>query len=109
MSRVEPTDAFEVLYEGVMEPFHSRLRALVTAILDVPLDETETKLRTYALAGQIFIFHIARAETRRSMNWAEYGPEELDHDPAGWSLEQVRALLGIPREILDSYFSSINE
>lgn len=105
--QIEPTDAFEVLYEGVMEPFHRCLRALVEAIVGIPLDETETKLRTYALAGQVFIFHIARAEIGRSMSWTDYGPQELDV-LRRVVFEQVRALLGVPREILDKYFSSIN-
>jgi len=29
--QIEPTDAFEILYEGVMKPFHSCLCSLVTA------------------------------------------------------------------------------
>jgi hypothetical protein len=41
------------------------------------------------------------------MNWTDYGPQELDM-LRRVVFEQVRALLGIPREILDSYFASIN-
>lgn len=105
--QIEPSDAFDILYEGVMEPFHRSLRSLVSAIMDLEVDATETKLRAYAAAGQVFIFHIARAEISRSMAWQEYGPKELDAVKRV-VLEQLRTLFGIPMNTLDSYFASEN-
>jgi TetR/AcrR family transcriptional regulator, regulator of cefoperazone and chloramphenicol sensitivity len=103
--QIEPSEAFDILYEGVMGPFHRCLCSLIAAILDLESEGPETKLRAYAVAGQVFIFHISRAEIGRSMTWEAYSPGEL-HMIRRVVLEQVRALLGIPRETLESYFSS---
>jgi TetR/AcrR family transcriptional regulator, regulator of cefoperazone and chloramphenicol sensitivity len=103
--QIEPTDAFDILYEGVMEPFHRCLRTLVARILNIDPEDTQTRLRAYAVAGQVFVFHLGRAEIRRSMAWTEYGSEELALMKRV-VLEQARAILGIPKETLDSYFRS---
>jgi TetR/AcrR family transcriptional regulator, regulator of cefoperazone and chloramphenicol sensitivity len=103
--QIEPTDAFDILYEGVMEPFHLCLSALIARVLNIAPEDSETKLRAYAISGQVFIFHLSRAEIRRSMAWTEFRPRELELIRRV-ILEQVRAIMDIPRENLDSYFCS---
>jgi AcrR family transcriptional regulator len=103
--QIEPTDAFDILYEGVLEPFHRAVCALIARILNIPAEDSEAKLRAYAVSGQIFIFHMARAEIGRSLTWKDYGTGELEMIRRV-VLEQVRALLGISRDTLDAYLRS---
>ena len=103
--QLDPTQAFDILYDGVLGPFHQAMCGLIAGILNLRRNDEETKLRAYAVAGQVFIFHIARAEIRRSMAWKDYHQGELEMIRQV-ILEQVRSLLGVPHDALDAYFRS---
>ncbi len=102
--QIEPTEAFNILYEGVMCPFQRCLCALIAPILDLGTEDAETKLRAYAVSGQVFMFHISRAEISRSMTWEGYSAGELQMIRRV-VLEQVRAVLGMRGETLESYLA----
>ncbi len=104
--QIEPSEAFDILYDGVMGPFHRCLSAVISAMLNLGTDDAETKLRAYAVSGQVLIFHLARAEIGRSMTWEGYSAEELEKI-RHVVLEQVRALFGMPRATLESYLCSV--
>ena len=93
--QIEPTDAFEILYEGLMKPIDLCLFRLVGGILGLGPQDQETKLRAYAIKGQLIIFHVSRAELKRSLNWQAYRSEELKAIRS-IILDHVRAILRMP-------------
>jgi TetR/AcrR family transcriptional regulator, regulator of cefoperazone and chloramphenicol sensitivity len=95
--QVEPTRAFDVLYEGIMWPIHGCFCRLIAGILDLRPEDEETKVRAYATVGPILMFHISRAEIGRAMNWDGYGPEQLAVIRRV-ILDHVRATFEMPRD-----------
>lgn len=98
--QIEPTGAFDILYQGVMEPLHDCFRRLVANLLDLP--SQETRVRAFAVFGQVLMFHLARAEIGRAMNWQGYHEEEVGLIRKV-ILEHVRAILDMPRSLLQAY------
>jgi len=72
-----PTDAFEIIFKGRIEPLHKTVTALVAAALDRPVDDPSTVVRAHAVIGQILIFMLARIVLMARLDWKTYGPEEL--------------------------------
>ena len=103
--QVEPTGAFDILYDGIMEPIHRCLCRLTARILDLPEHDTETKVRSYAVAAPILMFHISRAEIARTLNWNEYGPDEIEAIRRA-VLEHSRAVFEMPRRLLEAHFAT---
>ncbi len=93
--QIEPTRAFDVLYEGIMWPIHGCFCRLIAGILDLRPEDQETKVRAYATVGPILMFHISRAEIGRAMNWDGYGPEQLEVIRRV-VLDHVRAIFKMP-------------
>jgi TetR/AcrR family transcriptional regulator, regulator of cefoperazone and chloramphenicol sensitivity len=73
-----PTDAFGILFEGFMRPLDQALFGLVARIMGLKPDDQEVKLRALAIKGEIQIFQISRSAVKRTLNWKNYGPENLD-------------------------------
>jgi TetR/AcrR family transcriptional regulator, regulator of cefoperazone and chloramphenicol sensitivity len=103
--QIEPSEAFDILFEGVMGPLHRCLCSLMGPILDLETDDPETRLRAFTIMGPVFIFRFSQAEIDRVMNWPAYGPEEL-HRIRRIVLEHVQVVLGFPRETLEAYFKT---
>lgn len=76
--QTDPTEAFAILYEGVIGRLLGRLVALVGAIAGPEIDETEIRLRATMLAGQILMLRFSRSAVLRSMGWGDIGPVEKD-------------------------------
>jgi AcrR family transcriptional regulator len=104
----DPTGAFEILYDGVMEPIHRCLRRLVARLLALSADDREVKLRAYAIFGEAVIFHLARAEVVRSLDWSGYSAE-TGREIGRVVLEHMRAVFGVPPEALQTYFDSLEQ
>lgn len=98
--QITPTGAFDILYQGIMEPLHDGFRQLVGHLLGLP--GPETKVRAFAVFGQVLMFHVARAEIGRAMNWQGYHEEEVELIRKV-ILEHVRAILDMPRNLLQVY------
>jgi AcrR family transcriptional regulator len=73
---MEPTTAFETLYSGLFEPVHGRLCVIWAAASGGDPLAAETKLRVFAMLGQIFYFRLARPAIMRRMAWQELGLDE---------------------------------
>jgi len=100
--QMEPTEAFDILYEGLLKPIDLCFFRLVGGTLGLDAQDQETKLRAYAIKGQLLIFHISRAELERSLNWKAYRPEEVEA-VRGIVLDHARAILGmLPVQRLNS-------
>ncbi|MBL6929379.1 MAG: CerR family C-terminal domain-containing protein [Rhodospirillales bacterium] len=72
-----PTDAFEILFAGRIEPLHKTITALVAAALDRTVDDPLAIVRAHAVIGQILIFMLARIVLFARLDWKSYGPDEL--------------------------------
>ncbi len=76
--QLRPTDAFDILFEGFMRPLEQALFGLAARIMDQAPDDRRVKLRVLAIMGEIQIFHISPSAVKRTLNWENYGPENLD-------------------------------
>ncbi len=106
--QIEPTQAFDILYDGIMEPIHRCVCRLTARMLDLPEHDTETKVRSYAVAAPVLMFHISRAEIVRTLNWDEYGTDEIEAIRRV-VLEHSRAIFGMPRSLLEAHFAANTE
>ncbi len=93
--QMEPTKAFDIMYEGLMRPVFQCCSALVARILDRQPDDPETVLRVIAILAQVLIFHTLREAVVRSLDWEGYSPQEIE-TVQRTVVKQARAILGIP-------------
>ncbi|MDX3924208.1 MAG: CerR family C-terminal domain-containing protein [Shinella sp.] len=76
--QMEPTEAFERVYQGVMRPMIEIARRLVGTILGKDPASEEVRLRTISFVGSILVFRMAHAAVLRQMEWESAGPEEIE-------------------------------
>ncbi|AFM24045.1 CerR family C-terminal domain-containing protein [Desulfomonile tiedjei] len=76
--QMEPTEAFDILYDGFLGPMFDCCFRLVSTASGASENDPEVKVRTFALMGQLLTFHISRALIRRNLNWTHYGEEEVN-------------------------------
>jgi TetR/AcrR family transcriptional regulator, regulator of cefoperazone and chloramphenicol sensitivity len=69
--QMEPTEAFDVLYSGVMGRLVDRLSGLIVRISGSRCDPAEARLRTLAVVGQALVFRVARATLLRVTGWPD--------------------------------------
>lgn len=76
--QMEPTEAFERIYSGVMRPIIVNARRLVGAALGEDPESEKVGVRTLATVGQVVFFRVARAAVLRQLGWSEIGAREMD-------------------------------
>lgn len=76
--QLEPTEAFDVLYEGVLGHIYELITRLVARLLDLDPKSPQARLEMFALMGQALVFRIGRAAVLRRMEWAAVGPREVE-------------------------------
>jgi AcrR family transcriptional regulator len=73
----DPTDAFQILYDGMM----GRMLALMTHLVAIAsgLEESSEacRVRTLMLLGQVLVFHIARGTTSMHLSWDGLTPANV--------------------------------
>jgi TetR/AcrR family transcriptional regulator, regulator of cefoperazone and chloramphenicol sensitivity len=69
--QMEPTEAFDVLYGGVMGRLVDHLSALIVRIGEGRYDHAEARLKTVAIVGQALVFRVARATLLRATGWTD--------------------------------------
>jgi hypothetical protein len=74
---MDPSPAFDILYEKFMEPMHRRLCVLWANATGGDPESEESKIAVFSLLGQVLLFRIARAGALRRMGWREIGEREL--------------------------------
>ncbi len=74
--QAEPTEAFAIIYEGVMEPMLLRLTALLRAVAPPDVTEPQLRLRATMVVGQILMVRFCRAAVLRLMDWPDLGEAE---------------------------------
>jgi TetR/AcrR family transcriptional regulator, regulator of cefoperazone and chloramphenicol sensitivity len=72
----EPTEAFDIIYSGMMGRVLARLVSLMTIVADGRSSDIEIRVRVIALMGQVMAFRTARAATLRLTGWRDVGEEE---------------------------------
>jgi AcrR family transcriptional regulator len=75
---MEPTSAFETLYEGLVGPVHGRLCLLWAAATGREAGAQATKLAVFAMVGQVLYFRLARPAVMRRMGWSDIGEAESE-------------------------------
>lgn len=85
----EPTEAFTLLYDGIM----SRVMATMTRLVQVAAPgrtQEEAQLTVLAIIGQMMVYRVARAGVLKHLGWAEIGPTQVTRIQGA-----VRAQLGL--------------
>lgn len=103
--QLEPTAAFDIFYDGFLDPVQHCFRQLIGRLLELPEDDQEIKLRSYVLVGSVLMFHVSRAEVGRTLNWKAYNSEQIE-TIRRVVLDHVRGTFGMPTELLQAYFDS---
>lgn len=75
--QAEPTEAYDRIYVGFMQPMLAAVRHFVGILLDAEPDSERVRLRTLSLIGSLIIYRVGRATVLREMEWAEVGPREI--------------------------------
>ena len=73
----DPSEGFDLLYEGIMQRVLFVMTRLIGCIRGAPADSAATRLTAFTLIGQTLVFRVARATILRQMNWSELGAEEV--------------------------------
>lgn len=74
--QMQPTKAFDLIYERWIRPVHETLSALLAVILKKKATDPSLILRTHTLVGQILIFLSGRETILRRLNWKAYNESE---------------------------------
>ena len=69
--QMDPTEAFDTLYSGVMGRLLDHLSALIVRIGGGRFDAAEARLKTLAIVGQALVFRVARATLLRATGWTD--------------------------------------
>jgi TetR/AcrR family transcriptional regulator, regulator of cefoperazone and chloramphenicol sensitivity len=69
--QMEPTEAFDILYSGVMGRLVDHLSAQIVRIGGGRINAAEARLRTLAIVGQAIFFRVARATVLRVTAWPD--------------------------------------
>jgi AcrR family transcriptional regulator len=69
--QMEPTEAFDILYGGMMGRLVDHLSALIVSIGGRRCDDAEARLKTLAIVGQALVFRVARATLLRATGWTD--------------------------------------
>ena len=75
--QMQPTKAFDILYEQLIRHVHEALSVLLAIILKRKATDPVVILRAHTLVGQIIIFLSGRETIRRRMNWEKYTATEI--------------------------------
>ncbi len=75
--QLNPTFAFDILYQRVMRRVLGTLATLVGRVLGQEPDATDAVLRTLAMLGPLMVLQRARAASLRMLDWPDFGGERL--------------------------------
>ena len=88
--QAEPTEAYDRIYTGFMQPMLAAARHLVGILLEVDPNCERARLRTLSLVGSLIVYRVGRATILREMGWSAVG------------LEEVAVIRGIAAELVAS-------
>lgn len=71
------TSAFDRMYNGFVRDAQKTIITLVGRIIGTNLAETDVKLITQTLYGQIWVFKLSQQTILHNMGWTKYGDKEM--------------------------------
>lgn len=75
---LDPSFAFDILYENFIQRILRPCTVLIGQLTDKPDNAPESKVRAFAMIGQILVFRTARAAVAKSLDWQEFSQERID-------------------------------
>ena len=75
--QAEPTEAYDRIYTGFMQPMLAAVRHLVGILLELDANCERVRLRTLSLVGSLIVYRVGRATILREMEWSAVGPAEV--------------------------------
>lgn len=75
--QAQPTKAFDIIFERVMQRTFNALAALVSGLVERPVSDMEVRIRTFTLVGQLVFFRTAREAALRITGWRDFDGERL--------------------------------
>ena len=75
--QMQPTKAFDLIYERVIRHVHEAISTLLAIVLDREPDDRGVILRAQMIVGQILVFLSGRETIRRRLNLTGYTEEEF--------------------------------
>ena len=72
----QPSEALDIIYDGVFEPVHQRLCKIWAEASGEDAESERTRITIFTLIGQVVYFRIARAAVMRRLEWDHVGPAE---------------------------------
>ncbi len=74
--QLKPTEAFDILYQELMQPMQERYARLLACLFGCDENERKVKLITHALLGQIIIFRVGRTTILRRLQSEQFTRED---------------------------------
>ena len=74
----DPTDAFDIFYQGVYSDMLGLFTELVGKLIGQSPDGETARVRTLTLMGQILVFVIGRGTVARHVGWTRLGARERE-------------------------------
>jgi TetR/AcrR family transcriptional regulator, regulator of cefoperazone and chloramphenicol sensitivity len=93
--QMEPTAAFDHVYERVLSPTLALVRTLIGAAIGKDPNSELVRLRSIATMGQVLVLRAGRATLLRQLAWTEVGHDELAAIDA-LVIELVQAIVPAP-------------
>jgi TetR/AcrR family transcriptional regulator, regulator of cefoperazone and chloramphenicol sensitivity len=75
--QMQPTKAFDLIYERVIRHVHQTISALLAVLLDREPDDRSVIFRAQMIVGQILVFLAGRETIKRRLNLTGYTDEEF--------------------------------
>lgn len=75
--QAQPTKAFDLIFERVMQRTFNTLATLVSRLIERPASDMEVRIRTFTLIGQLVFFRTAREAALRLTGWRDFDGERL--------------------------------
>ena len=75
--QMQPTKAFDIVYEGIIRRVHETFTALLAIVLGREPTDRSVVFRVHMLVGQVLIFLSGRETIRRRLDLTAYTPEEI--------------------------------
>ncbi len=91
--QMQPTAAFDLIYEGTVRHVHEALARAIAVVLRRNPEDPFVLLKTQTLMGQLLIFLAGRETARRRLGWTCYTPAEAQQVEAVL-LDNIELLFG---------------
>lgn len=73
-----PTEDFNILYDGLILPFHNRMARLMVQASGGIISLKDANLYTFPVFAQLFVFSSRKDTICKFMEWEEYTPEDVN-------------------------------